>query len=287
MRYFGFETTRPLQYMVCGQLIDKTGFLHHRRNFDQHVFILVTEGTLHITVAQKEYNVGPNQYIFLKAGEEHFGHKASKGTLSYFWVHFAPQSLIEIKDFDETLQSAQKKEISPSYRFPEYGEMDSPYRARRMFLQMIDLSLEENLFEWEMFHYMGTLLMMEVSRDFQHDRQMADGIGPAGKKLPAVIGEAKAWIRENYCRPFKVTELASVLGYQADYLSTLFKQSMGLSIVGYTNKIRIEAAKNLLETEGLSIKVVAYSCGFTDEKYFMKVFKKMEGSTPGQYKGTS
>lgn len=271
--------------MVCGQLIDKSGFLHHRRNFDQHVFILVTKGTLHITVAGKEYNVGPNQYVFLKAGEEHFGHKASNGPLSYFWVHFAAQSLMETQYFEEDLQSTKKKEISPAYRFPEYGEMNFSYRAQRMFLQMIDLSLEETPCEWEMFHYMVTLLMMEVSRELKYDRQMADGMDPADKKLPAVIGEAKAWIRENYCRPFKVTELASELGYQADYLSTLFKQSMGLSIVGYTNKIRIEAAKNLLETEGLPIKVVAYSCGFTDEKYFMKVFKKLEGSTPGQYKG--
>ena len=115
MRYFGFETTRPLQYMVCGQLIDKTGFLHHRRNFDQHVFILVTKGTLHITVAGKEYNVGPNQYVFLKAGEEHFGHKSSKGELSYFWVHFVAQNLIEINNYGEELQNAEKKEIGPCH----------------------------------------------------------------------------------------------------------------------------------------------------------------------------
>lgn len=307
MRYFGFETTRPLQYIVCGQLIDKDGFWHHRRNFDQHVFILVTEGNLHITAAGREYNVGPNQYILLKAGEEHFGHRGSSGFLSYFWVHMAEEYLVPIGESAElrarvvrrSTESCERNvgENSPGYSeftckesgdalyfFPEYGDLVVAHRAYRLFRQLIDLSLEENLYVKEMFDYTLSLLMLEISREYLHRQNTGDRAGEAGKNLPIVIEEAKEWIRENYSRPFKVTELAATLGYQADYLSTLFKQSMGISIVGYTNKIRIEAAKNLLETEGLPIKVVAYSCGFADEKYFMKVFKKLEGSTPGQYK---
>ena len=274
MRYFGLETTKPLQYAVCGQLIDKDGFLHHRRTFDQHVFILVTEGTLHITAAGKEYNVGENQYIFLKAGEEHFGHKASKGALSYFWVHIV----------DDCPVIATDCMAMDGYYFPEYGEIMLAHRVQRLFRQLIDLSLEESLYVKEMFDYTLSLLLLEVSQEFAHWQTDSEKQKIDRKNLPPVIMEAREWIRENYSRPFNVTEIADTLGYQADYLSTLFKQSMGISIIGYTNKIRIEAAKNLLETEGLPIKVVAYSCGFTDEKYFMKVFKKLEGSTPGQYK---
>ena len=300
MRYFGLETTKPLQYAVCGQLIDKDGFLHHRRTFDQHVFILVTEGTLHITAAGKEYNVGENQYIFLKAGEEHFGHKASKGALSYFWVHIVDECPVIATDcmaMDGDYSAADCKDMLCKrigttewgkneflYSFPEYGEIMLAHRVQRLFRQLIDLSLEESLYVKEMFDYTLSLLMLEVSQEFAHWQTGSEKQKIDRKNLPPVIMETREWIRENYTRPFKVTELAAAVGYQADYLSTLFKQSMSISIVGYTNKIRIEAAKNLLETEGLPIKVVAYSCGFTDEKYFMKVFKKLEGSTPGQYK---
>ncbi|MBO5166067.1 MAG: helix-turn-helix transcriptional regulator [Lachnospiraceae bacterium] len=300
MRYFGIETTKPLQYAVCGQLIDKDGFLHHRRTFEQHVFILVTEGILHITAAGKEYNVGENQYIFLKAGEEHFGHKASKGALSYFWVHIVddcPVITVEGMAMDGDYSTVDCKDMLCQrigttewvkneflYSFPEYGEIMVAHRIQRLFRQLIDLSLEESLYVREMFDYTLSLLLLEVSQEFVHWQKQVREQKAERKNQPLVITEAKEWIRENYSHPFKVTELADKLGYQADYLSTLFKQSMGISIIGYTNKIRIEAAKNLLETEGLPIKVVAYSCGFTDEKYFMKVFKKLEGSTPGQYK---
>lgn len=280
MRYVGIETTKPLQYAVCGQLIDKDGFLHHRRTFEQHVFILVTEGILHITAAEKEYNVGENQYIFLKAGEEHFGHKASKGALSYFWVHIVDDC--PVITVESMVAGCEKNEFP--YFFPEFGEIVVANRTRRFFRQLVDFSLEESLYVKEMFDYTLSLLMLEVSQEFTHWQTGSEKQKIERKTLPPVIVEAREWIRENYSHPFKVTELADTLGYQADYLSTLFKQSMGISIIGYTNKIRIEAAKNLLETEGLPIKVVAYSCGFADEKYFMKVFKKMEGSTPGQYK---
>ena len=59
---------------------------------------------------------------------------------------------------------------------------------------------------------------------------------------------------------------------------------MGLSLVSYTNRLRIEASKKLLSNYDLSIKETAYSCGFPDEKYFMKVFKKFEQCTPTDYR---
>ena len=59
---------------------------------------------------------------------------------------------------------------------------------------------------------------------------------------------------------------------------------MGISIVRYTNRLRIKTAKTLLSNHGVSIKEAAFSCGFSDEKYFMKVFKEQEGISPTQYK---
>lgn len=301
MRYFTLDTKKPLQYLLCGQLIDKEGFLHHRRSFDQHVFILVTEGVLYISACGKEYSVGANQYIFLKAGEEHFGYQTSKGVLSYYWVHIAEDCPVMAVDGRTTIgdglcpegkgmvpKGMAAGEIGKSglYLFPEYGEILAANRVQRLFRRLIDLSLEESLYVKEMFDYTLSLLLMEISQEFACRKADEKQQNTGRKALPTVIVEAREWIRENYSRPFKVTELAAALGYQADYLSALFKQSVGISIVGYTNKIRIEAAKNLLETEGLPIKVVACSCGFTDEKYFMKVFKKLESSTPGEYRNS-
>ena len=50
--------------------------------------------------------------------------------------------------------------------------------------------------------------------------------------------------------------------------------------------MRVEGAKLLLKEQPLPIKEVAYSCGFEDEKYFMRVFKNIVGITPSEYRNS-
>ena len=272
-RFFELHTDKPLTYDVCGQLISKDGFLHHRRTFDLNVFILVTEGQLHITANGTEHTISPNQYIFLKAGEEHFGHQASSGKLSYLWVHLRGDRPFEVSDNEVPTSNS-------NYSFPEQGEIISSKRVSVLFRQLMDLSMAEQAVSPLMLDYTLSLLLLEVSAEQKHTHQQPT------KKLPPVIISVCEWIRGNYYRSFSVTELAASLGYQADYLSSLFKKHMGVALTEYTNRLRIEASKTLLANYDLSIKEAAYSCGFPDEKYFMKVFKKFEGMTPTEYKGT-
>lgn len=270
MRYFYINTHRPLSCGICGQLNSPDGFVHMHRTHDEHVFIYVTEGELHITSAGAEHAVGPGQFIFLKAGEEHFGHRASAGRLSYFWVHFADRG-----DVLEREPAAEK--FTGDYLFPEEGNILYTDRVSLLFHQLIDISLEKEGIHKNMLDYSVSLLLMEVSRPYLES-------APAKAAPPEVIRKATEWIKQHYFEPFTVRQLAEVLGYQADYLSGLFKRSMGVSIVHYTNDIRVRTAKNLLGNMNLTVKETAFSCGFRDEKYFMKVFKQMEGMTPGAYR---
>ena len=269
MRYFATNTTTPLTFSVCGQLISKDGFLHHKRCFDWDVLILITEGTLYLTANNTAYTLTPNQYIFLKAGEEHFGHQASSGKLSYLWVHVKSDT-----PFEEVTGS----KTSHSYFFSESGTIAPSKRVPLLFHQLLDLSLEEQLYNTSMLNYSVSLLMMELSQE----HLTLDNC--QNIQIPPVIASVKEWVKANYHHPFTVSQLALEFGYQADYLSSLFKRITGLSLTQYTNTIRIETSKNLLANYDLSIKEAAYSCGFPDEKYYMKVFKKLEGLTPTQYK---
>lgn len=280
MRYFTLTTTNPLHFSTCGQLLSRDGFLHHKRCFDQNVLILVTEGILHITAAGHPYAIGPDQYIFLKAGEEHFGHHPSSGRLSYLWVHLTADQDFLIRDFLNAPcdQQIPIKNSSNQYFFAEEGKISASKRFPLLFHQLLDFSMEETLHTPAMTDYALSLLLMELSRE-QHYLQQA-----CNKQIPPVIFLICEWIKANYYKNFTVKELACSFGYQSDYLSGLFKRHMGISLIQYTTSIRIEASKNLLANYGLSIKEAADSCGFSDEKYYMKVFKRSEGMTPTQYK---
>lgn len=310
MKYFYSTTTTPLTYSICGQLISKDGFLHHKRTFDWDVLILVTEGVLHITTAGTPYSIGANEYVLLKSGEEHFGHQPSVGKLSYLWVHFKSDMPFEVMKPNvqtyvsnlcdngftrvamdsaaagfpsafadaDCISSTKTATDTYTYLFPEQGKIAPSGRIPLLFHQLMDLSLEESLFSTLMPDYALSLLMMELSLEYRKSFKQQAG------KMPPVISSVTEWIKTNFYRTFTVAELAKELGYQADYLSSLFKKHMGISLVQYTNRLRIETSKNLLINYGLSIKEAAYSCGFPDEKYYMKIFKSLEGVTPTQYK---
>lgn len=63
-----------------------------------------------------------------------------------------------------------------------------------------------------------------------------------------------------------------------------FRQQFGITPLEYINRERIKLAKQLLSEKGNSITETGYQCGFTDVNYFVRLFKKEEGITPGAYK---
>lgn len=268
-RLFGCDTVSPLCFSVCGQLISPSGFFHQRRVMDQNVLIMVTEGTLYITANSAQYALSPGQYILLRSGEEHCGYRPSGGRLSYLWAHFRADREFRVVSLADSGQY--------TYLLPESSQLSDTGRTAQLFHQLMDMSLEDSLYSPAMPDYAMSLLLMELSQEYSRKQSRSH-------ELPAAVVSAREWIKNHYFQPFDIAELACAVGYGADYLSSLFKRSTGVSIVRYTNQLRIKAAKTLLSNFDAPVKETAFSCGFSDEKYFMKVFKQLEGITPTQYK---
>lgn len=99
-----------------------------------------------------------------------------------------------------------------------------------------------------------------------------------------VIKKAKAYIEEHYAENISLTDLADELGLSGGYLSTIFNQNMGYGFIDYLNMVRIERACSYLEQNYLKNYEIAYKVGFRDDKYFSKVFKKLKGMSPKEYR---
>ncbi len=281
-QYLLSPATTPLKYLSSGNLISKNNFLHHRRNFELYVLIMVKEGTLSISQSGINYSLGPNEYLFLKANEEHYGFKSSPSKLSYLWVHFLFPNTVSILDEINLMKTFSEKSsqnsIAEMYILPLSGRISPTQRATLLFNQLLDLSRQDVIYVNPMIDYALSLLLMEISQEFiEMHFNMKNKTSP---KVSMII----EWIKANYYLPITVAEIANEFNYNADYLSSLFKQNTGVSLTAYINKTRIDISKSLLVNYNVSIKEAAFSSGFTDEKYYMKTFKKMEGITPLQYK---
>jgi YesN/AraC family two-component response regulator len=92
------------------------------------------------------------------------------------------------------------------------------------------------------------------------------------------------YISNNYHKPINRNTISNELDLNHCYISRLFKKYSGHNFNTYLNSIRMKNAKSILTNHDLSIERVAIQCGFSNTAYFIKVFKKFYGLTPGKYK---
>lgn len=100
----------------------------------------------------------------------------------------------------------------------------------------------------------------------------------------SVIIEAVKYIQHCYAEDLNVSRVAEKVGITPNYFSHLFKKEMGIAFSEYLNKIRIIAAKKMLKEPLLMGYEVADKVGFQNYHYFTKVFKRMEGVSPSEFK---
>lgn len=92
------------------------------------------------------------------------------------------------------------------------------------------------------------------------------------------------YVQHNYANDISLTEMANHLHMNYSYLSSYFKQRTGENLTTYINRIRVEEAKKLLLDLNLSVSEVSAMTGFSEHNYFSKVFKKITGFTPLEFR---
>lgn len=109
-------------------------------------------------------------------------------------------------------------------------------------------------------------------------------IGDSKSNLSPAIRTAKIFIANNYKQDIGLGDVARVVNLSSVYFSGLFKKEMGENFVDYLNRVRIDAAKVLLKDVRNNIGEIAEQCGFSDTRYFAKIFKRSVGITPSDYR---
>lgn len=100
-----------------------------------------------------------------------------------------------------------------------------------------------------------------------------------------LILSAKQYIDDHYRDPgLALNTIAEAVKTNPSYLSKLFVSHLGISFVEYTSKKRVEYAKELLQSTDLSVKEISRQSGFYSEQNFFRVFKKLTGYTPKQFR---
>lgn len=106
----------------------------------------------------------------------------------------------------------------------------------------------------------------------------------ADRSGPDAIGRLVAYVERNYRRRVTLADLSRSTGYNASYISQLFKEKLGINFSEYLLRVRLAAATLALSSGDGRVADIAADHGFSDLKSFNTAFKRTFGRTPVQYR---
>lgn len=269
MRYFVLNLAAAPTYHVSGKAIDDLPSKHLQRTLSDYELFFVTDGELYIKQTE-EFCVKAGEVLLQNKGEYQGGTRLSKKTL--YWLHFDGEILIaQSEEEAAALCSEREKWIFFAERFP----LSDPDRILFMLTQ-----LNHYLFEGDALvkNHLTAALCAELARQYSQTAKTP----VADRRFSEVVG----YIRHNITSELSPKTLADRFSYHPKYLSYLFKKYTGQTAVGFITAQKISLAKKMLAADNQPVKQIARAVGYSDEYYFMRVFKAYTGMTPKTYRKT-
>lgn len=103
-------------------------------------------------------------------------------------------------------------------------------------------------------------------------------------RLTKVTEKILEYIDSNYEKDISMQDLAREMNYSEAYFSKLFKQCFGKNFTSYLTEYRVNEAKKQLENQNINVKEIGRAVGYGDSNYFAKVFKRVTGQSPTEYR---
>jgi two-component system response regulator YesN len=106
-------------------------------------------------------------------------------------------------------------------------------------------------------------------------------------EIDGIIPKVLKFLNNNYFANITLDDAAKSVNLSYHYFSKVFKDEVGKNFVDYLTDLRIEKSMGFLENNKLSIKEVCHKIGYNDPNYYCKIFKKITGMTPTEYRSVA
>lgn len=284
-------TCPPMPHLIVGgESFYRKGDKHERRSI-QNIFdlIYVQKGVLYMEEAGKHFDMGPDQFLILVPDRNHASYKHCREDTVFSWVHFYTEGNFAYSD-KPAIHSPTKMNKNKYYRteqfvlsLPQSGSIAGEQRdAVRSHLAQIsrvkiDRSSRQKLFFDSVssqivhqIHFMRILSLVCDPADEAGERDLAE--------------EIHSYLIDNHAAPFSLAELSGRFAFHSTYISRCVKKKYKMTPLQLLVHIRMEKAKNMLETTDLRVNTIGRLVGYDDAAYFSKQFRKSTGMTAAQYR---
>ncbi len=287
MLYLTFPADCAAEYCTSGRFVSpEGGAVHPDRQLGTYVVLFGSEGEYRIEQNGTEYALSPGTFLILFAGYRHRGTSPCPPGLAHYWCHFFLRGE-RVFDSDTEAERTAYDILGESTAggadrilLPEYGRVRSPERFRLLFHSLIDRSRSVDAYRERVCGLILSEILFGLSDAFVREG------GDAGRGQQAAAAQIVEYIRGNAAGIRSVAEVAAHFGYNPEYMTTMVRRMTGASVLEHIHRARIEEAKRLLLSTSLTVGEIAALSGFSDARYFSRLFQRETDLTPGQYRST-
>ncbi len=242
-----------------------SSFQMNRPSGMENYVLLIIKSPCVFTIDGKKYDVAPDTGIILSKGTS-YSYGNPNGEYMDDWLHF-------LIDDSENLDNVK-------YKFNTFFKLNDTGLFTNLIRQLIFENYYTNeKYKKENIDYLMRVVMnhIEICCD---DNISENNYGPYYSKLKSI----RILMQESMYNSKKAADYADQLGISTSHFQHMYKEYFGISFQKDYIRMRIDFAKDLLETTDLPMERVAEMCGYNNEMHFYRQFKEAVNQTPANYR---
>jgi len=254
-------------------------FQHHSHTCFE--ITVVDFGSGVYTTNNKSYNMSPGDIFVFSSNEYHCITEVGDKGLKLTNMHFEPRYL-----WGNYIDSCSEANKNFCFGHSDAFENKIPSKKANIIYSYVEeikkeLNSKESEYQLQVKSLLN-LLLINLVRNFNYSDQEISVNSLQFKSLQHILN----YIDEHFTEKLYLDELAEKAGMSPNYFSSFFKKISGISLWDYISNKRINMAVQLLRENGLgkNILEIATLCGFNNTTHFNKMFKRITGMTPTEYK---
>jgi AraC-like DNA-binding protein len=255
----------------------------HKHSFFEICYAFEGQGIFRIT--RRDYEVQAGQVFVARPGETHEIISSEEDPLGiYFWSY----TLIPPR---ECQQEAGVDVLLNAFLTSQKPLSTSPPAMPRILELLTEEIVQKGPGYVQAIEGLVVKLLLDTARAVVEvlPQFILDDLS-AKSPEETVIHMVVRYLRDNYNHAISIRDLAAQVHLSERHICRLFRKMMGMSILEYLTKLRVEIAAQLLLERRLAIKEVAQTVGYPDVRYFTTLFRQYTGLTPAVFRqkgGTS
>ena len=263
-----FAKTNLLHLQETGTLTALSPHKSQREKLLSCLCFIVLEGKGQLSYGERIYPLSQGDIVFIDCWKPYShstgGKKEELWALQ--WCHFYGPSLPAI--YAKYCERGGGPVIHPSDIKPYTDVLDELYRLASSEDYIRDMRINENL---------SALLTCLMSESWHPGRRR-------GYREKQDVQQVKEYLDGHFQEKLSLESAAEQFFINKHYLARLFKEQYGVTFTAYLQQVRITHAKQLLRFTDKKIEEIGLECGCGDLTYFSRMFKKIEGVSPREYR---